>query len=74
MSDAKPMRTMELRIDKATAYTISKGRMPWDVFELRDWLREYAAFEVESTRRAIEAYEQHMAVCNRPIMIQGQTR
>lgn len=61
----------ELRIviDKATAYTISKGRMPKDVHELREWLREFAEFEMKCYEAVETAYREHLNSCTRPIIV-----
>jgi hypothetical protein len=64
------MLVLRWQLDAARAYTISKGRMPKDVHELREWLREFAEFETKRLDAAMKAYEDHMAVCNRPLLIQ----
>jgi len=67
--NAKPM--WELSIDRAAMFTNSKGRMPWDVHELREWLREFAEFETKCLEATEAAYKEHMATCNQAIIIQA---
>jgi hypothetical protein len=60
---------MELRIDKTKAYVISKGRLPKDFEELIEWLNEFAEFERKCSLNMYEAYREHLATCNRPMII-----
>lgn len=62
---------LELRVDKAKMYTIHKGRMPKDVHELREWLREFAELESKFNEALMKAYKAHMETCNRPIIMDG---
>jgi hypothetical protein len=63
--------SLNIAIDKAIAYTIHKGRMPHDVHELREWLREYAEMENKFNEALMEAYKDHMKLCNRPVIMDG---
>jgi hypothetical protein len=74
MNDRAERGMLELKMDVAQMYTIHKGRMPHDVHELREWLREFADLESKRADLTLRAYEQHMAVCNRPWLIQGGLR
>lgn len=47
----QPPPKLKFSIDSAAMFTRSKGRMPWDVHELRAWLREFAQFETERADR-----------------------
>lgn len=60
---------MELRIDAAQAYVIHKGRMPRDVHELKEWLREFAKYESDRAERMEQVMREHMNVCNRPLSV-----
>lgn len=60
--------TLELKIDSAVMYTIHKGRMPNDVHELREWLREYAEFGGKRAEALLQSYKEHMDVCTRPVL------
>ena len=57
-------------LDAAAAYTIHKGRMPKDVHELREWLREFSEHETKRFEIALQIYREHLEVCNRPMLIQ----
>ena len=54
--------------DAASMYTTSKGRMPWNVHELREWLREFAEFETKHLQSIADAYFEHVSQCNRPMV------
>jgi len=64
-----PAALLEFKIDSAVAYTISKGRMPKDVHELREWLREFASYETKLAENILDAYKEHMSVCTRHMII-----
>jgi hypothetical protein len=71
MDDAmKP--NLKFRIDTAVMFTNSKGRMPWDVHELREWLREYAWAETQRAEKAMELYTEHLNICTIPNVIARQ--
>jgi len=63
----KPM--LQFKIDSAVSYTVHKGRMPKDVHELREWLREFAEWEGKRADAVTEAYKEHMNTCIRPQII-----
>ena len=52
---------MRLQFDYAWMFTNAKGRMPRDVHELREWLREFAKYETERADSTMKAYEDHVA-------------
>ena len=60
---------MKLIIDMAVVFTNAKNRMPKDVHELREWLREFAEVETKHAEKAMEIYEEHLGMCSRPIVL-----
>lgn len=60
---------LKLALDPAKMYVVSKGRLPKDAKELVEWLNEFADFETKRCDSVIQAYQDHMNVCNRPIII-----
>lgn len=69
MSEQGIKPEMKIVVDYAVTFTNAKGRMPWDVHELRAWLREYAMFE---TRRADALYDmlvEHMMTALPPPIV-----
>jgi len=59
MNDRAERGMLEFKMDAAQMYTIHKGRMPHDVHELREWLREFADLESKRADLTLRAYEQH---------------
>lgn len=55
---------LTFRIDSACVYTRHKGRMPRDVHELREWLREYSEFENKRLQSIANGYADHLKICN----------
>ena len=63
---------MRLQFDYAWMFTNAKGRMPRDVHELREWLREFAKYETERADITMKAYEDHVArTPNYPTLMPG---
>jgi hypothetical protein len=56
-------------IDYAMMFTNAKGRMPRDVFELREWLREFAKYETDRADLTMKAYEDFVATVPMPSVV-----
>jgi len=54
---------LQMSYDTARIFMNHKGRMPDDVFEMCEWLREYAAHEMAFADRAMNALQEHMQCC-----------
>lgn len=65
--------TMQAQFDYAWQYTNAKGRMPQDVHELREWLREFAKSETQRADLTMKAYKDFVACTPmHPIVIVGE--
>jgi hypothetical protein len=62
-------RVQDARRDHANAFVAYKGRVPANRAEFIEWLIEYSNFQEDILQRTMEAYEKHMRVCTRPLII-----
>lgn len=67
MDDNKPI--LRIVMDHAISFTLHKNRMPKDVHELRDWLREFAEWEHAINQNLLNAFHEHMSTCTHPVFL-----
>lgn len=60
-------RTVDLSLDYAAQFTRMKGHMPWDVHQLREWLRQFAEVETRRADLMMDALKEHLNVCSQTV-------
>lgn len=63
------MMKFDLQRTTARYFVESKGRMPNNRDELAEWLIEFTQHMARMLDQALKNYDEHMMVCNRPIIM-----